>query len=117
MRWRRATRSGVKRCRDGHILISVVTDQDFDRLAIAMGLPHLVADPRFSDGTSRYRHRDSIDAVLDPWLRSMDGDDIAGLAADCGGGGVEGGDNTGPSLGPSARVSRLFRQRWRWRWR
>ena len=70
---------GVKRCRDGHILISVVTDQDFDRLAIAMGLPHLVADPRFSDGTSRYRHRDSIDAVLDPWLRSMDGDDIAGL--------------------------------------
>ena len=39
---------GVKRCRDGHILISVVTDQDFDRLAIAMGLPHLVADPRFS---------------------------------------------------------------------
>jgi crotonobetainyl-CoA:carnitine CoA-transferase CaiB-like acyl-CoA transferase len=70
---------GVKRCRDGHILISVVTDQDFDRLAIAMGLPHLVADPRFSDGISRYRHRDSIDAVLDPWLRSMDGDDIAGL--------------------------------------
>ncbi len=70
---------GVKRCRDGHILISVVTDQDFDRLAIAMGLPHLVADPRFSDGGSRYRHRDSIDAVLDPWLRSMDGDDIAGL--------------------------------------
>ena len=42
---------GVKRCRDGHILLSVVTDQDFDRLAIAMGLPHLVADPRFSDGT------------------------------------------------------------------
>jgi crotonobetainyl-CoA:carnitine CoA-transferase CaiB-like acyl-CoA transferase len=70
---------GVKRCRDGHILISVVTDQDFDRLAIAMGLPHLVADPRFSDGISRYQHRDTIDAVLDPWLRSMDGDDIAGL--------------------------------------
>jgi crotonobetainyl-CoA:carnitine CoA-transferase CaiB-like acyl-CoA transferase len=70
---------GVKRCRDGHILISVVTDQDFDRLAIAMGLPHLVADPRFSDGISRYQHRASIDAVLDPWLRSMNGEDIAGL--------------------------------------
>jgi crotonobetainyl-CoA:carnitine CoA-transferase CaiB-like acyl-CoA transferase len=75
---------GVKRCRDGHILISVVTDQDFDRLAIAMGLPHLVADPRFSDGTSRYQHRDSIDAVLDPWLRSMDGDDIAELLQSAG---------------------------------
>ena len=47
---------GVKRCRDGHILISVVTDQDFDRLAIAMGLPHLVADPRFSDGVWPRRH-------------------------------------------------------------
>jgi crotonobetainyl-CoA:carnitine CoA-transferase CaiB-like acyl-CoA transferase len=75
---------GVKRCRDGYILISVVTDQDFDRLAIAMGLPHLVADPRFSDGISRYRHRDSIDAVLDPWLESMDGDDIAGLLQSAG---------------------------------
>jgi crotonobetainyl-CoA:carnitine CoA-transferase CaiB-like acyl-CoA transferase len=70
---------GVKQCRDGHILLSVVTDQDFDRLAIAMGAPHLVADSRFGDGSSRYRHREALDAMLDPWLDSMTGEEIAGL--------------------------------------
>jgi CoA:oxalate CoA-transferase len=68
---------GVKRCRDGYVLLSVVTDQDFDRLTIAMGVPHLVADPRFGDGSSRYRHRAVLDAILEPWLLSMNGDEIA----------------------------------------
>ena len=70
---------GVKRCRDGYVLLSVVTDQDFDRLTIAMGAPHLVADPRFGDGSSRYRHRDALDAMLEPWLDSMTGEEIADL--------------------------------------
>lgn len=70
---------GVKRCRDGFVLLSIVTDQDFDRLAIAMGHPELIVDPQFADGVSRFKNRSAIDVVLEPWLASMDGDAIAEL--------------------------------------
>ena len=43
----------VRPCRDGHVSLGVVTDAEFDRLAIAVGRADLAADPRFADGAAR----------------------------------------------------------------
>src|SRR5690606_25041829 len=36
-------------CRDGHVKISVVTNEEYDRFLVAIGRPDLLSDERFSD--------------------------------------------------------------------
>jgi crotonobetainyl-CoA:carnitine CoA-transferase CaiB-like acyl-CoA transferase len=58
----------VRPCQDGHISLGVVTDEEFDRLTIAFGLPDLAADPRFANRQARMRHVAELDAALDRYL-------------------------------------------------
>jgi len=63
-------------CRDGHVSIGVVTDLEFDRLAIAVGKPELPLDPRFADKNARWDNHAALDAVLGEFLMVRDADAI-----------------------------------------
>ena len=63
-------------CRDGHVSIGVVTDLEFDKLAIAIGRPELPLDPRFADKNERWANRTALDAVLAEFLMARDADAI-----------------------------------------
>lgn len=67
--------SGVFRCSDGAFYVNSGNDKIFQRLAAAMGMPELAADPRFADRTGRMRNRAALFAILEeafarePWSR------------------------------------------------
>lgn len=66
-------------CRDGHVLIGVVTDEEFDRFAMAIGRPELAADPRFADKDARNAHRDALDAEMAPFLEAHGGAEVVDI--------------------------------------
>jgi crotonobetainyl-CoA:carnitine CoA-transferase CaiB-like acyl-CoA transferase len=55
-------------CRSGHVSLGVVTEGEFDRLAIAFGLPELAFDERFNSGAARWAHREALDRELARYL-------------------------------------------------
>ena len=55
-------------CRDGYVSLGSALDEEFDRLALAVGMPEILGDPRFADPAARAQHRDDLDALLVPWL-------------------------------------------------
>ncbi|HXX38111.1 MAG TPA: CoA transferase [bacterium] len=50
------------------IALSATSQRVFERLAAAIGRADLVRDPRFSDNTSRVKHRAALDAVIAGWI-------------------------------------------------
>jgi crotonobetainyl-CoA:carnitine CoA-transferase CaiB-like acyl-CoA transferase len=70
---------GAVQCRDGHVTISVVTEEEFDRFAVAIGRPELLTDPRFASSFLRFENRDALDALMAPFLQSHDADEIVGV--------------------------------------
>jgi crotonobetainyl-CoA:carnitine CoA-transferase CaiB-like acyl-CoA transferase len=66
----------VRPCRDGYVSLGVVTDEEFDRLAIAFSRPDLVSDERFSTREARGQHRDALDDELALFLMSHDADEV-----------------------------------------
>jgi crotonobetainyl-CoA:carnitine CoA-transferase CaiB-like acyl-CoA transferase len=63
-------------CRDGHVSLGVVSDDEFGRLAVAMGCPELAADGRFVDAAARNLHTDELEAVLRSWLAAHGSEDV-----------------------------------------
>lgn len=63
-------------CRDGHVSIGVVSDAEFDKLAIAIGRPELSAHPRFADRNARWDNRDALDVELSDFLMAHGADEI-----------------------------------------
>ena len=59
-------------CRDGYVSLGSALDEEFDRLALAVGLPEILGDPRFATPAARAEHRDDLDALLVPWLAERD---------------------------------------------
>ena len=57
---------------DEWIAIAVRSDEEWQRLAEAMGLPELARDPRFASHGARKRHEDSLDGILTRWTRTED---------------------------------------------
>jgi crotonobetainyl-CoA:carnitine CoA-transferase CaiB-like acyl-CoA transferase len=54
------------RCRDGRwVFIAGANDRLWQRLATAIGLEHLVADPRFATNPDRVRHRAEVEAEVE----------------------------------------------------
>ncbi len=49
---------------DGEIAVAVGTDRQFSRLATALEVPGLAADPRFASNADRVRHRDELRECL-----------------------------------------------------
>lgn len=53
------------------MLIAANQDTVFGRLAQAMGMPELAADPRFSTHTARGEHQAELDEIIGGWSRTM----------------------------------------------
>jgi crotonobetainyl-CoA:carnitine CoA-transferase CaiB-like acyl-CoA transferase len=66
-------------CRNGYIQFTVARDEEFDRLAVALGSTELVVDPRFVNSAARVEHAAEVDEVLGPLLRDFDRDEAEAL--------------------------------------
>jgi crotonobetainyl-CoA:carnitine CoA-transferase CaiB-like acyl-CoA transferase len=68
------TPQNVYRCagEDDWLTISCGTDAEFRALCAVIGKRELADDPRFSDGLSRYRNQDALDAEIGAWTRTQD---------------------------------------------
>ncbi len=58
------------RCADGPIMLVVGNNAQFGRLALAMGVPDLAEDHRFTNNLERVQNRIALNAVLEPVFAS-----------------------------------------------
>ena len=54
---------------DGHLILAVGNDGQFDKFCAVAGCPELAADARFARNADRVRHRDALVPLLVPILR------------------------------------------------
>lgn len=66
----------VQPCSNGYVSIGVVSDDEFDRLSIAMERPELAADPRFATQSARQANFSSLDPILVRWLADKEAEDV-----------------------------------------
>ena len=73
---------------DGHVILAVGNDAQFQRFCTFVGLTELADDPRFASNIARVRHRAELDVLLPPvmltrpaadWIRQL-----AALGVPCG---------------------------------
>ncbi len=65
---------------DGHVIVAVGNDSQFERFCEVLGAPELPKDPRFATNPKRIEHRDALIAALEPLLAARSSADIvAGL--------------------------------------
>lgn len=57
---------------DGHVILAVGNDSQFGRFCGFIGHPELATDPRFATNPARLEHRDALNAVLRPAVRTRD---------------------------------------------
>ncbi|WP_322795326.1 CoA transferase [Tepidiforma sp.] len=84
--FRAAPTVGHYRCSDDRWVMIVGIDQKFwPRIARALGLDHLVDDPRFARGGARYRNRAELEAIMEAafaantsahWLERLRAEDV-----------------------------------------
>ena len=69
-----AAPQGCYRCRgeDNWLVISVADDDQWRRLAEAVGHPEWAEDERFADILSRHSHQDQLDTLIGAWTREQD---------------------------------------------
>jgi len=65
-------------CRKGHVSLGIVSDAEFDKMAIAMGHPKWSIDPRFTRA-ERWNHREEMDAALSEFLLQHDADEVVAI--------------------------------------
>ncbi len=67
---------------DGHVILAVGNDSQFKKLCSFIEKNELPGDPRFATNPARLEHRDALNAVLRPAIRTLEtGTVIAGLEA------------------------------------
>jgi len=57
--------AGTYQVKDGQIVVTLVKEEQFRRLAEVLGLPQLAGDPRYASFASRREHIDSLRPVLE----------------------------------------------------
>lgn len=62
---------------DMWVSIVAADDEDFARLARAIGRPELAADPRFNTLEARKRNEDALEAIITEWTSKRDAHDAA----------------------------------------
>jgi len=61
------------RCRDGQwIFIAGANDRFWQKMARALGLEHLTADPRFALNKDRVAHREELEGILEATIAQLD---------------------------------------------
>jgi len=56
---------------DGHLVIAVLNQGQFERLAAVIGRPELAADPRYASDAERTRHEPELRAAIEGWSRHL----------------------------------------------
>lgn len=56
---------------DGQVVICVLNDRQFARLADLIGAPEAAADPRFASDESRTTHEPAVKALIEAWSRAL----------------------------------------------
>jgi len=69
---------------DSWVAIAVSTDEQWERLADALGAPSWAMDPRLATTTGRREHQDLIDERLAAWCEHRGSDDIVAALWDAG---------------------------------
>ena len=57
---------------DGHVILAVGNDSQFQRFCGFIGHPELAEDPRFATNPARLEHRDALNATLRPAVQKLD---------------------------------------------
>jgi crotonobetainyl-CoA:carnitine CoA-transferase CaiB-like acyl-CoA transferase len=68
-------------CRDGYVLLCIVTDEEYDRFLVAIDKVDLLADERFSARAALMEYRDDFDAAIAPFLEAHDAEAIVDILA------------------------------------
>lgn len=63
-------------CRDGHIGVNAVTEQQWELMLALMDRLDLQEDPRFANGQTRLDYADDLDRELTKWLIERDKEEI-----------------------------------------
>ena len=73
-----AAPQGCYRCEgdDRWAVISVTGDDEFERLAAAIGHPEWTSDARFASAAGRRQHHDELDAAISEWTSARDHYDV-----------------------------------------
>ncbi|MES0861916.1 CaiB/BaiF CoA-transferase family protein [Ruegeria sp. SCPT10] len=66
----------VYKTADGHVILAVGNDSQFRRFCDFIGHSDLADDPRFATNPARLEHRDALNAILRPALRSHNMDTV-----------------------------------------
>jgi len=73
------------RCRDGQwVFIAGANDRFWQRLAPALGLGHMVEDPRFAKNIERVKHRRELEAALEAAIGKQDREPLLKILEDAG---------------------------------
>lgn len=75
---------GVYRCADAYFNLAVGTEDLWRRFCAALGLDDLYADPRFVTNRERLRHRDNLNALLEPLFAARSIAEIEALLGSAG---------------------------------
>jgi len=77
---------GVFRCNGEQrwVAIAARDDDDWRRLADAMGRPELATEPRFATLSARQAHEDELEAMLREWTAARAAEDVVRLLQDAG---------------------------------
>ena len=63
-------------CRDGHIMISALTEREWQDLMHLMGNPQWASDERFSHWIQRHLHGDEINPHVQEWAKQFKKDEL-----------------------------------------
>jgi crotonobetainyl-CoA:carnitine CoA-transferase CaiB-like acyl-CoA transferase len=88
---------GVYRAQDGFLNVAVGNDEMWARFCRALGVPDLVADPRFARNPARVTNRAAMDALIEEHLARRP---VAAW--------VEALNEAGVACGPISRVDEVF---------
>jgi formyl-CoA transferase len=66
--FRIAAPANVYACRDGRVMVGVLVDAHWKRLARVLGRPELADDPGYATTAARIARRDEVDGLLGAWL-------------------------------------------------
>ncbi|MGE4238881.1 CaiB/BaiF CoA transferase family protein [Ramlibacter sp.] len=59
---------GAYRAKDGYLVLAIVGEHIWKRFAETIGIPHLVDDPKYSDGVRRRANLAELDVHVNAWL-------------------------------------------------
>ena len=65
-----------------YVLIAANNDATFSRLASAMGMPHIIDDPKFCSIKNRSINCDEVDKIVDKWAAKNTGAKIVNILTD-----------------------------------